>query len=140
MRNQRLTKVISELRSKIEGVPKPLRLPSVAEVESIETELGLKFSHDYKRYLLEASDVTFGTLEPATITDPEYFTYLPEVIANARSYGVPADLLPICEDNGDFYCQRPSGEVMFWSHNGATEESWADLAIWIQEVWIEEHA
>ncbi len=32
-----------------------------------------------------------------------------------------------------------SGEIRFWSHDGATDERWSDLATWVKEVWIEEN-
>lgn len=31
-----------------------------------------------------------------------------------------------------------TGRVSYWSHDGATDESWPDLATWIEEVWIGE--
>ena len=76
-----------------------------------------------------------GTKEPVTVGTGGY-TDLQAVVADARQVGVPSELLPVCEDNGDFYCLAPSGEVVFWSHDGATDERWADLACWINEVWI----
>ena len=42
----------------------------------------------------------------------------------------------MCEDNGDFYCINRTGEVVYWSHNGATDERWPNLATWISEAWI----
>jgi hypothetical protein len=51
---------------------------------------------------------------------------------------VPRKLLPICEDNGDYYCMNKKGEIVFWSADGASDEKWKDLATWIEEVWIGE--
>jgi hypothetical protein len=34
--------------------------------------------------------------------------------------------------------KHTAGEVVFWSHEGATDERWPDLATWIREVWIAE--
>ena len=134
-----LGEALQELRKLNELVPKPPSLPSVAEVEAMETRLGLKFHPDYVQFLLEASDVVFDVLEPATITDPESHTYLPNVAAAAWEVGVDRSWLPICEVNGDYYVLKPTGEVMYWSHDGnVREESWPDLATWIREVWIGE--
>ena len=119
-----------------ERVPRPMRLPSDEEVRTMEAKTDISFSSDFKRYLLEASDVAVGALEPVTVTDPDIHTYLPTVLADARDYGVPADLIQICEDNGDIYCVTRTGEVVFWSHNGTTDERWPDLAPWIEGVWI----
>jgi len=138
MRN--IEEAIAELRKLNESVPRPLPLPSNRDVEEVELGLGVTFSPEYRAYLLNASDVVLGTLEPATITEPESHTHLPEVVATARDFGVPTQLLPFCGDNSDFYCLTPTGEVVFWSHNGLSEESWPSLAAWIFQVWIGEHA
>jgi hypothetical protein len=129
---------IRELRSRNEPVPLPLRLPTVAEVDAAETRLGVRFPAEYRRYLLEASDVVYGTKEPVTITRPESRTDLFQVAHSAwQGYGVPRDLLPLCEDNADFYCMNAASEVVFWSHNGLSADRWPSLAHWIRDVWLE---
>ena len=131
-----LDAVIAELRRLNEPVPKPLRLPTPKEVAALERDLGRRFHPDFRRYLLEASDVTLGTLEPVTATPESGHTYLPRVAEDARESGLPNHLLPICEDNADFYGLTDGGEVVYWSHDGTTDERWPDLATWIEEVWI----
>lgn len=122
-----------------EPVPKPLRLPTLDEVSATERTLGIVFHSDYRRYLIEASDVVHGRLEPGTVVPGGGHTDLiPMVQAAWRDMGLPRELLPICEDNGDYYCITGSGEVVYWSHNGPTDERWPDLATWIQKVWIDE--
>jgi SUKH superfamily protein len=134
-----LTDVLAELRDLNEPVPKPLRLPTEIEVDLAESSLGIKFPEDYRRYLLEASDIVFGALEPAVVTPDAGYLSLVEVAESAWSeMELPRDLLPFCEDNGDYYCFAADGRIKFWSHNGATDESWPDLATWIKEVWIEQ--
>lgn len=134
-----LPDVLAELRDLNEPVPKPLRLPTETEVNLAENSLGIKFPEDYRRYLLEASDVVFGTLEPAVVTPDAGHLSLVELAESAwEELELPRDLLPFCEDNGDYYCLATDGTVTFWSHNGATDESWADLATWIKQVWIEQ--
>ena len=134
-----LDDALHELRSRNESVPKPMRLPSVAEVDDAERRLGVKFPPDFRRYLLDASDVVCGIIEPVTITSPESHTDLFKVVDDAwETCGMPRDLLPICEDNGDFYCINRAGEIVFWSQDGGTSEKWPSLAHWIQDVWIGE--
>ena len=134
-----LDAVIRELRILNELVPKPMRLPTPQEVKSAEEKLGIQFHPDYRRFLLEASDAVVGVLEPATLTIPGDYTDLMNVCETAwKNYGVPKELLPICEDNGDFFCMNTHGEVVFWSHNGWTSEKWPNLASWIKDVWIGE--
>ncbi len=136
-----LDDVFNELIQLNEPVPLPLRLPTRAEVEDAERQLGVRFSADYRRFLLEVSNIVYGTIEPATVTPFSGYRYLPDVAETAwKAMGLPRELLPICEDNGDYYCLNRAGEVVFWSHNGATDEKWPDLATWIKQVWIEESA
>ena len=59
-----LSEVITELRELNEPVPKPFRLQTEAEINLAEKRLNVKFHEDYRRFLLEASDVVVGTLEP----------------------------------------------------------------------------
>jgi len=134
-----LPDVIAELRELNEPVPKPLRLPTDAEVDAAEDQLGVKFPADYRRYLLQASDVVYGALEPAVVIPDAGHLSLTDIAETAwEEMEVPRNLLPFCEDNGDYYCLTETGEVEFWSHDGATDDKWKDLATWISEVWIGE--
>ena len=134
-----LPDVIAELRDLNEAVPKPLRLPTPEEVKAAENRLGVKFPADYRQYLLEASDVVYGSLEPAVVTPDAGHLDLMEMAETAwDQMELPRELLPFCEDNGDYYCLNESSEVVYWSHNGATDEKWKNLATWIKEVWIDE--
>ncbi len=135
----KIAEVIAELRELNQQVQAPLRLPSEDEVTAAERLLNTKFSEDYRRYLLEASDVVFGALEPAVVVPDAGYLYLVELAESAwTEMELSRDLLPICEDNGDYYCLKNNGEVCFWSHNGTADEKWPDLATWIKEVWINE--
>jgi len=136
-----LDDVIIELRELNDPVLKPLRLPTDEEITEAEETLGITFHPDYWKYLLQASDVVYGVKEPATVVrNGGHRDLVPMVQAAWNQMGVPRGLLPICEDNGDYYCLRDSGEIVFWSHdaNDLTGESWPDLATWIKKVWIEE--
>lgn len=135
-----IERAIERLRQYNEPVPKPPTLPSEQDVASMEGHLGVSFHPDYRTYLLEASDVVFGAIEPATITAPESHTHLPTVVQSARDSGVPDDLFPFCEDNGDFFCLTSTGEVELWSHDCSSDESWPSLGDWIEQMWIEENA
>lgn len=121
-----------------EPVPLPARLPSDDEIRQAELDLGIAFHPDFRTYLREASDVVCGTREPVTLTLPDSHTDLRAVARDAWDAGVPSDWVALCEDNGDYYCVRPDGSVIFWSHDGASDETWSSLAEWIQKEWIEE--
>lgn len=134
-----LTEAIQELRALNETVPLPRRLPTEQEVDAAERDLGVKFHPDYRRFLLEASDVVYGTLEPAVVVPDSGYLNLVEMANEAwDEMELPRTLLPICQDNGDYYCINARGEIVYWSHNGTTDEKWHDLAAWIDELWIQE--
>jgi hypothetical protein len=133
-----ITEAIQELRSLNEPVPRPRRLPTAAEVQAAERRLGWEFPPDYRQYLLEASDVSFGGLETAVVIPDGGHLHLVEMAESAwGEMELPRDLLPICEDNADYFCLNRESEVVYWSHNGVVDERWPDLASWIQEVWIQ---
>jgi hypothetical protein len=133
-----LSEVIVELRELNEPVPKPFRLPTEAEVSAAEKRLNVKFHEDYRRFLLEASDVVVGTLEPAMVAADCGYLNLVEIAEYAwDEMEVPLTLLPICEDNGDYYCLNKKGEVEFWTPDGTVNDKWDNLAVWIKEVWID---
>jgi hypothetical protein len=133
-----LSEVIVELRELNEPVPKPFRLPTEAEVSAAEKRLNVRFHDDYRRFLLEASDVVVGTLEPAMVAADCGYLNLVEIAEYAwDEMEVPLTLLPICEDNGDYYCLNKKGEVEFWTPDGTVNDKWENLAIWIKEVWID---
>jgi hypothetical protein len=131
-----LSDTIAKLRSLNESVPRPARLPSQAEITQAEAELGVVFHADLRSYLREASDVVFGTREPVTLTIPNSHTDLRLATREAWDAGVPGDWIPVCEDNGDFYCVRPDGSIAFWARDGASDETWPSLAAWIEQEWI----
>ena len=135
-----LEHAIKQLRILNEPVPKPQRLPSREEVAEVEKQLGITFHPDLQEYFLTASDVTYGCLEPVTILVDSGHTYMLDVVEDARTIGVPDELMPICDDNSDYYCMTTDGSIVFWSHDagGLTGETWKDLSTWIEEVWIGE--
>lgn len=137
-RRMELSKAINELRKLNEPVPTPFRLPTKEEIRAAEARLGVTFHEDYKRFLLEASDVVYGTCEPAAIVPNAGHRDLFQMAEAAWGIdGVPHDLLPFCFDNGNYFCLNEAGEVVYWDHNGTTDEKWRDLAMWIKRVWIE---
>ena len=133
-----IAKAIAQLRALNEPVPRPARLPSDDEIDQVESELSVPFHSDFRRYLREASDVTYGTREPVTLTLPDSHTDLRTVARNAWRVGVPGDWIPVCEDNGDYFCVTPNGRITFWSHDGSSDESWPSLADWLIQEWIQQ--
>jgi len=116
----------------------PFRPPTDEEIAAAELRLGLAFHPDYRAFLRGGGDVADATLEPAVILPGSGHLDLFEIADTAWSLmGVPRHLLPFVEDNGDYYCVDPSGEVVYWSHNGITDEKWPTIAAWRQQVCVE---
>lgn len=135
-----LPAIIKQLRHLNEPVPNPLRLPTEAEVDAAEQALDFHFHADYRYFLLHASDVTYGAVAPAIVTPGAGHLDLVQMAQLGWELGVPDDLLPFCENNGDYYCVAQDGSVVYWSRDGDAEEGWTDLAEWIEQVWIDEGA
>jgi len=132
-----LDDAISELRRLNRPVPLPGKLPTEAQVVEAEAQAALTFHPDFRRYLLEASDVVVGFIEPVTLDGGH--TALSAVLKAARQRGIPEGWIPVCEDNSNFYLITEAGEIAYWAHDGATTETWLNLATWISVVWIGGH-
>lgn len=132
-----MEEILELLRDSQQHVPVPLELPDEDDLVVIEEELLLPIPRDMRTYLLEASDVVYGSLEPVTVADSHSHTHLPEVAALAWSLGVPRYLLPLCEDNGGYYCVDPEGEVQLWRDGDLTGDTWDSIWYWVRDVWLE---
>ncbi|MDH5184202.1 MAG: SMI1/KNR4 family protein [Gammaproteobacteria bacterium] len=129
--------IIESLRECNLEVAFPLTLPDEDDLIEIEEQLLLPLPEDYKTFLLTVSDVICGHLEPATVTDPQSHTYLPEMAATAWDNGVSRELIPICEVDGDYYCIDQDGLVVLWSGDDVTEDEWSSIWVWAKEIWLE---
>ena len=129
--------VIEELRSVSESVPVPLELPDMDAIIDAEEQILVSLDREFRNFLLEVSDVVYGSLEPVTVADPNSHTYLPEVAANAWAQGVPRNLIPVCEHRGNYYCANELGQIVHWRDGELLDdEPWDDIWHWVQEVWL----
>lgn len=134
-----LERMIADLRRRNVPVPTPPKLPTETEISAIEKQTEVDFHADFRRLLLTAGDIVFSTIDIVSVIDPDSHSYFPRVLKSARFWGVPDDLIPICEDSdGDYFCMKFDGGLRYWSHDGETDETWPDLATWIEDVWIGE--
>ena len=132
-----MEELIAEIRAHNESVPVPLELPDMDDIIDVEEQILLSVGGEFRQFLLTVSDVICGTLEPATVADPNSHTYLPEVAAVAWSLGVSRELIPFCEDRGSYYCTNEIGEVLLWKEGAITdEEPWANIWQWAEFVWL----
>jgi hypothetical protein len=135
--------VIDLLREKNEVIPVPLELPDDDLLVEIEEQLLISLPDDLWDYLLEASDVVYGSLEPVTAADARSHTYLPEVAAQAWNDGLPRHLIPVCQLGEGYYCIDEDGEILFWNGHKLGKDpqgnkAWANLWEWIRDVWLQE--
>lgn len=129
--------VLEQLRELNEPVPTPLELPDDELLVEIEEQLLINIPREFREYLLLASDVVYGKLEPVTVTDPHSHTYLPEVAAVAWDRGLPRDLLPICETADGYYTVAEDGQIGLWQDGQLDDHhQWDSIWYWIRDVWL----
>lgn len=133
-----LTYAFSQLRKRNEKVPNPLWLPTEKEIDNFEEEYKIKFPKDYKSYLLTASDVILGCLEPGQIIDKkDENTYLGNILKIYESFGLNSEYIPICNDNDSFYCIDKDSKIhLIDSDLNNDSIVYEDLADWILNCWI----
>lgn len=133
-----LQHVIEQINLANDPVERNLPSPSDALIHRYEKVTGFTFPEDHKIFLKAVSNAFIVYMSPFTLNESmkEDFGDLRVGINEAREIGVPESWLPICEDNGDYYCLLPDGKVRFWDHNGSSDEAWPDLATWAKEVWL----
>ncbi|MGL6013440.1 MAG: SMI1/KNR4 family protein, partial [Shewanella oncorhynchi] len=62
--------IIEQLQERSETVPVPLELPTFEQLVEVEEQILISLPRELKEYLLYASDVIYGTIEPVTASDP----------------------------------------------------------------------
>ncbi|OFC72774.1 SMI1/KNR4 family protein [Alteromonas confluentis] len=113
--------------------------PNNKEIAAAQEKLNFKFSQEYILFLKSGYDLGDVPMEALEIVNPPSYANIYTVQQEAKSdENFPEQLLPICEDNGDYYCLTLDGEVIFWSHNGLTDERWKNVTEW-REAMQKEH-
>ncbi|HVG12644.1 MAG TPA: SMI1/KNR4 family protein [Flavisolibacter sp.] len=136
---------LEKLRSLGQSAPSLVASPSEEDVRNAEEKLGVKFPPSFITYQLEYADLTYGSFEPYLRIEDGSHLDLVNSVSEARAYGLPQHLLPFVEDNGDYYCfdlatKAPEYKVRYWSHDGATDESWESFLDWVETCWIGEES
>ena len=129
--------VIEELRERALDVSVPLELPDEYQLVEVEEQILISIPYELREFLLQVSDVIYGSIEPVTVTDPQSHTYLPEVAANAWAEGMPRELIPICECDNGYYGISEEGEVLYWTDGELTGDSWPSIWLWARDIWLE---
>ena len=135
-----LHEVIEEINAADDPRVRKQPLPDDHLIRKYEEATELEFPEDYKTFLKSVSNAFVRYISPFTLNAEllEDYGDLCAGINEGRKVGVPRDWIPICEDNGDYYCIVPDGRVRFWDHNGSSDEAWPSIAAWAKEVWLEE--
>lgn len=133
-----MEEIIERLRELNISVPIPLELPTHEDLVEVEEQILIHLPPEYKEFLLEVSDVIYGSIEPCTASDSQLHTYLPDVTSQAWDLGLPRHLVPICEVNGDYYATDPDGEIRLWENGELADEIWDSIWHWAREIWLEE--
>ena len=128
--------VVDELRENAQDLSAPLELPDEDTLVEIEEQILVPLPYEFREFLLQVSDVVFGSLEPVTVTDTHSHTYLPDVAANAWAEGMPRELIPVCEHRGEYYGISEDGEVVRWADGEVTEDTWPSIWHWARDVWL----
>jgi len=116
----------------------PFRPPTDLEIDAAENRLGMKFHADYRDFLRDGGNVANASFEAAVVLPGSGYCDLIEIAETAwNKMGVPRLYLPFIEDNSDYFCITPDGAIVYWSHNGTTQERWETLAHWYQQVCVE---
>ena len=119
--------IIEQLQELSETVPTPLELATFEQIVVVEEEILMPLPAELKEYLLYASDVIYGSLEPVTASDPYSHTYLAEVTAYDWSIGMSREYEAICQQGNSFDCIDQEGQVMLW------DSFWQ----WAEHVWLQ---
>ena len=129
--------IVELLQERNVEVPVPLQLPDDDILVEIEEQILISLPDEYKHFLLEASDIICGTLEPATVTDPQSHTFLPELAATAWDEGLPRECIPICQIPNGYYCITQEGTVILFADGELSEDEWPSIWDWAKDVWLE---
>ncbi len=128
--------VLEELLERAETVPVPLDPPTDDDLLEVQEKLFLSLPKDYREFLMHASHLVLGSLEPATASDPSSHTYVVELCAEAWNSGLPRYLIVICTHPQGFYCIDPEGAVVNWQNQNITDTEWESIWEWAHEIWL----
>lgn len=114
-------------------------------IKNLESVYSVVLPESYKFFLENYSNISLGSI---TVLKPlNYGSYLDihEVINEMTSNdNFPVSYFPFVYDNGDCYCFDTNAEgtdykVVFWSHDGLTNETWNNFLEWVEKCWIGEN-
>ncbi|MEF2276770.1 SMI1/KNR4 family protein [Deinococcus sp. YIM 134068] len=131
------------LRAAASSAPCISRLPTRAEIASLEAELGVHLPPSYRAYLLELSDALVGSYWPLVVQHEMTGGRLLDQARGLQSIGLPSFLVPFVSDNGDAFCfdtrsNGPEFAVVLWTHDDQSfvHRSWPNFLTWVADEWL----
>ncbi len=111
------------------------QVPTEKQIEEAQALLGYKFPQEYIDFIKSGYDLGESALEALEIGSPGSHVDLFRAIEDSKDYAnLPSDALIICEDNGNYFYLLSDGSVSYWDHNGAIEERWLNVAVWVESM------
>ena len=127
-----MNEVVDALREQAIIVSVPLEKPEIEDIVVVEEQILIGLPAEMKDFLVEVSDVIYGSIEPVTVMDPQSHTYLAEVTATAWDIGLPRHLIPICQVGDSYYCIDTDGEISLWENGEFSEQIWDSIWDWAE--------
>jgi len=129
--------VAAELQERNQDRFNSLELPDDDLLVEVEEQLLLPLPADLKEFLLTVSNVVYGAVEPATVTDEGLHTHLPDMATEAWERGLPRDLIAFCVNGAGYYVCDQYGVICVWDGDELDEEQqWQSIWDWTEEVWL----
>jgi hypothetical protein len=119
-------------------------LASEEDLKVVENKLQISLPESYKLFAMNYLNIGLRGIQflPLKESNPMYIL---SELRNAQEYSnLPKHLIPFVNDNDDFYCfnlksKQPDYQVVYWSHNGVTDEKWENFTTWIDKCLIGEY-
>ena len=134
-----MNEIVDELREKNQDRFNSVELPDEDQLVVIQEQLLLHLPADLKDFLLNVSDVVYGSIQPATVTDEHAASHLPEMTFIGWDRGMPREYIAICEYLDGYYFIAQEGFIGTWSPAKGVDEKvhWDSIWHWCEEVWLQ---
>ena len=117
------------LKPKIFALFEPDPAVNSSEINKVEAVTGLNLPIGYRNFVLNFGGGSYAFVHVFSLCPSSEF-YLPIKVAEARSYGLPDDVIPFFDDySGGYYCfQKNEERVSYWNQlDGVNHTEYEDL-------------
>ena len=133
-----MNEIVDELRTVNQAGYASIELPDEDQLVLVQEQILLHLPADLKDFLLNVSDIVYGSIEPVTVSDEHLATYLPEMTFVAWDRGMPREYIPICEHPEGYYFIAQEGYISIWSSTRGVNEKlyWDSIWDWCEDIWL----